>query len=331
MPMPEPAKRAVVLANLGTPDSPAVDDVRRYLGEFLSDRRIVDAPRAFWLPFLHLVLLRFYAPKSAARYASVWTPNGSPLRVNMERQVDGLQRRLGEDVAVRYAMRYGSPSLASTLEDLRSEGVDDVTLLSAFPQASTTTTDSLHDAFAAQGLRVTWIDRWGDDEGYIAACAARILAFWDANGRPDFAAGDRLLLSFHGVPMKAVGGGDAYPSECEGTAARLRESLGLDPRECQLTYQSRFGPAKWLGPATIATVRELGRAGTRRVDVFCPGFTADCLETLEEIGHQNRSAFQAAGGGVLNLIESLNDEPQFLDALAALVRPVVGDRPQPIG
>ena len=319
-------RRAVVLANLGTPDSPDVADVRAYLRQFLSDRRIVTAPRAFWIPFLHLILLRFYAPKSAARYATIWTPAGSPQRVNTQRQADGLQTRLGTGRTVRYAMRYGTPSIDDTLTALRAGGVTQVLMLSLFPQYSTTTTASLHDdldvylrahpATPEAPFDIAWVDRWGDDAGYIEACATRIEGFWASNGRPDFDAGDKLVLSFHGVPVSCEDATE-YQGECRRTAELLRARLGLTEDEALLTFQSKFGPGEWLTPATIATMRELGPP-TRRADVFCPGFAADCLETIEEIGQLNRAAFTDAGGQEFNRIDCLNDEAAFIDALLSL-------------
>ena len=315
--------RAVVLANLGTPDSPELGDVRAYLRQFLSDRRIVTAPRAFWIPFLHLILLRFYAPKSAARYATIWTPEGSPQRVNTQRQADGLQARLGAGWTVRYAMRYGTPSIDDTLTALRSDGVAQVLILSLFPQYSTTTTASLHDdldmylrahpATAEAPFDAAWVDRWGDDAGYIEACATRIEGSWASAGRPNFDAGDKLVLSFHGVPVNCADAAE-YQGECRRTAEQLRVRLGLTDGEALITFQSKFGPGDWLTPATIVTMRELGPS-TRRVDVFCPGFAADCLETIEEIGQLNKAAFMEAGGQEFNRIDCLNDEPAFIDAL----------------
>jgi len=319
-------RRAVVLANLGTPDSPDVADVRAYLRQFLSDRRIVTAPRAFWIPFLHLILLRFYAPKSAARYATIWTPAGSPQRVNTQRQADGLQARLGAGWTVRYAMRYGTPSIDDTLTALRADGVTQLLMLSLFPQYSTTTTASLHDdlnlylrvhpSTSDSPFEVDWVDSWGDDVAYIAACAARIEGSWESNGRPNFDAGDKLVMSFHGVPVSCEDATE-YRDECRRTAELLRARLGLTEAQALLTFQSKFGPGEWLTPATIATMRELGPS-TRRVDVFCPGFAADCLETIEEIGQLNKVAFIDEGGRQFNRIDCLNDEAAFIDALLSL-------------
>ncbi|MCL2652403.1 MAG: ferrochelatase [Propionibacteriaceae bacterium] len=317
--------RAVVLANLGTPDSPEVGDVRAYLRQFLSDRRIVAAPRAFWIPFLHLILLRFYAPKSAARYASIWTPDGSPQRVNIELQAESLQAGLGEEWTVRYAMRYGTPSIDDTLTALRADGVTQVLMLSLFPQFSTTTTASLYDdlnlylkahpSTADAPLEVTWADRWGDEPSYIAACVARIEDAWKG-GRPDFARGDKLVLSFHGVPVSCPDA-RAYEGECRRTAELVLAGLGVTGDQGLVTFQSKFGPGEWLTPATIATMRELGPS-TPRVDVFCPGFAADCLETIEEIGQLNRAAFTEAGGKEFNRIDCLNHHPAFIEALLSL-------------
>ena len=318
--------RAVVLANLGTPDSPEVGDVRAYLRQFLSDRRIVTAPRAFWIPFLHLILLRFYAPKSARRYATIWTTEGSPQRVNTQRQVDGLQARLSDGWVVRYAMRYGTPSIDGTLTALRRDGVTQVLMLSLFPQYSTTTTASLHDdldlflkaqpATPESPFDVAWVDRWGDNTAYIEACATRIEGSWTSSGRPDFADGDKLVLSFHGVPVSCADAAE-YQGECRRTAELLRARLGLAETQALTTFQSKFGPGAWLTPATITTMRELG-PDTRRVDVFCPGFAADCLETLEEIGQLNKAAFIGTGGQHFNRIDCLNDEAAFIDALLSL-------------
>ena len=327
---PAPARRAVVLVNLGTPDSPALPDVQSYLRQFLSDKRIVDLPRAFWKPFLELFLLRRYAPKSAARYAGVWRPDGSPIMVYARQQVSALREQLPADVAVDFAMRYGQPSLATVFDRLRAGGVSEILLVPLFPQFSYATTLSIQDDWqaylkarpstAAEPLTVTMVERYGDDAGYIAACAGRITAFWEEHGRLDFTAGDKLLLSFHGVPVSLVKAGDPYADECRQTAELLRQHLGLTPEQCLMTYQSKFGRGEWLTPATIETVRQLGANGVKRLDVFCPGFAADCLETLEEIGQLNRDAFIEAGGQELNRIDALNATPQWIKALAGIIR-----------
>jgi len=321
----------VILENLGTPESPAVKHVKPYLQEFLSDRRIVDLPPLLWAPILKLALLPRYAPKSAERYQLVWTEQGSPLMFHTLAQAEGLQQRLGDAAQVEVAMRYGQPTLAAALGRLRAAGVTEVLLVPTYPQYSTTSVASVLDDLAAAkaaghtaGLTVRTLNGWHDDAGYVNACVNQITNHWQANGRPDFAAGDRLLLSFHGIPVSLVAKGDPYPAECERTAALIRSQLGLTEAECPMAYQSRFGPARWLTPATIDTVRELGKSG-RRLDVFCPGFMVDCLETLEEIGLLNRQAFTDAGGGEFHRIDSLNDSPVWLDALTNIISTRLAD------
>ena len=324
---------AVVLENLGTPDSPALPDVRRYLRQFLSDRRIVAMPRALWKPILELGILRGYAPRSAARYASVWTQAGSPLMALSVAQAVGLRKRLGEDAVVEVAMRYGRPCLADVLDRLRADGVTRTLLVPMYPQDSTTSVGSVRDDLdawtssrGADAMAVDLVVGWFADPGYLDACAGRIEAHWREHGRPDFAAGDRLLLSFHGIPISLIAKGDRYPQECRRTAQLIRQRLGLDDQQCLLTFQSRFGPAQWVKPATIDTVRQLGASGVRRLDVFCPGFAVDCLETLEEIGQLNRDAFLEAGGQRFERIDCLNDDPAWLDALEAIVRAAMAGR-----
>ena len=317
------ARTAVVLCNLGTPDAPTAPAVRRYLAEFLSDRRIVEIPRAVWLPILHGVILRVRPAKSAAKYASVWRPDGSPLRVWTARQAELLAERLaaaGRSVAVRHAMRYGQPSMATVLDALRAEGVERVLVVPLYPQYSGTTTASVIDAVCAWALRtralpeLRFVNQWHDDAGYIDALAARIESHWATHGRPD-----RLLMSFHGVPQRTVALGDPYEVQCRRTAALLATRLRLAEDAWVLTFQSRFGPAKWLEPATEPTARALGAQGVGRIDVVCPGFVADCLETLEEISMEVREAFIESGGREFHYIPCLNDQPEWIDALDELV------------
>jgi len=306
-----------------------VPDVRRYLRQFLSDKRIVDLPGPLWRPILELFVLRQRAPKSAAKYASVWLPTGSPLLVHSQAQVAGLNQRLGPVVSVSLAMRYGNPSLAAVLDRLRADGISRVLVVPMYPQYSTTSTASVTDDVEAyqrarpgmpdRPLEVDVMGSWPADAGYIKACAGRIEAFWDEHGRPDFASGDKLLLSFHGIPVSLAQAGDPYPAQCQVTTQLLRQELGLDPEHSPQTFQSKFGPSQWLKPATIDTVAKFGTSGVRRLDVFCPGFAADCLETDEEIALLNRDAFHRAGGQEFNRIPCLNDDPIWLDALADLV------------
>lgn len=315
----------VVLVNLGTPDEPTLPAVQRYLREFLTDRRIIPLNPLLWRPVLELKVLQVHARASTEKYASVWMPAGSPLMVHATAQADALAERLGDGVRVAIAMRYGNPSLSSVLDQLDAEGVGRVLIVPMYPQFSTTTVATVFDALAAHiqtshdQHEYRTIRDHHDDAGYIEACARRIEQTWEAEGRPDFAAGDKLLLSYHGIPVSMVDDGDPYPLECETTTRLLRERLGLGEAECVMTYQSKFGRGEWLTPATIDTVAELGRAGVGRLDVFCPGFAADCLETEEEIGILNAEEFHGAGGRRFVRVPCLNDSPAWIEALTDLV------------
>jgi ferrochelatase len=313
---------AVVLCNLGTPEAPTPAAVRRYLAEFLADPRVVEIPRALWLPLLHGVILPLRSAKSAAKYATIWTPEGSPLKVWTERQAKRLQGWLGEHghrVRVAYAMRYGQPAIARELNALADAGADRILVLSAYPQYSGTTTASVIDAVGAWARtrrhvpELRFVNRYHDDPGYIHALAHRIERHWREHGRPD-----HLVLSFHGVPERTLRLGDPYHCECRKTARLLADALRLAPSQFTVSFQSRFGKAKWLEPATEPTLVALARAGVKRVDVVCPGFTSDCLETLEEIAQEGRAAFLAAGGGAFHYIPCLNDETEWIHALGAI-------------
>jgi ferrochelatase len=315
----QPARTAVLLCNLGTPDAPTAPALRRYLGEFLGDHRVVEIPRPVWWLILHGIILRTRPAKSARKYASIWLPEGSPLKVWTDRQATLLRGWLGQrghTVTVRYAMRYGNPSIASELDRLKAEGHTRILILPAYPQYSGTTTASVFDAvytWAAQVRSIPelrFVNRYHDDPGYIAALAQRITAFWKTSGRPD-----RLVMSFHGVPERTLHLGDPYHCECHKTARLLAEALGLSKEQYQLTFQSRFGKAKWLQPYTEPTLVALAQGGCKRVDVVCPGFTGDCLETLEEIAQEAREAFLHAGGTEFNYIPCLNDSPEWISAL----------------
>ena len=320
---------AVVWVGLGTPTDPSPRAVRRFLREFLSDPRIVEMNPVVWRAILELFILPRRPHVSGAKYASIWYDEGSPLLVHTRQQVAALGERLSDlDVTVTYAMRYGEPSVASAMDQLRADGIRRVLVISAYPQYSQTTTGSTYDAVAKymqssrDQLELRFVRSWPTQPGYIEALAQRIEATWETEGRPDFDAGDVLLLSFHGIPISMAQAGDPYPSECRATAAALRQRLGLDEKACQQTFQSKFGPAPWLKPATIDTVSALGHAGVRRLDVVCPGFAADCLETLEEIGLLNREAYHeaTAGQGKFVRIPCLNDHPVFMDAVADVIR-----------
>ncbi len=319
----QPARIGVLLINLGTPEAPTAQALRPYLKEFLSDRRVVELPRPVWWPILNGVILRTRPRKSAEKYAAIWTPEGSPLKVHTERQTrllrEALAARLEEPVLVEYAMRYGRPSVASAIRRLREQGCDRLLALPLYPQYAASSSASALDAvFQAllhsrnmPELRV--VRHFHDLPGYIAALAARIETQWAEHGRPQI-----LLMSFHGVPRRSLELGDPYHCECQKTARLLAERLGLGPERYRVAFQSRFGRAEWLKPYTSETLAELGRKKTRRVDVVCPGFVADCLETLEEIAMENKAVFLNAGGGEYRYIPALNEHPDWIAALADL-------------
>ena len=300
------ARPGILIVNLGTPAAPTAEAVRRYLAEFLADPRVVELPRFLWLPVLHGIVLRSRPAKSAAKYASVWMPEGSPLAVYSARQARLLSE--AAQLPVEHAMRYGEPSIAGALAKLR--GCDPITAVALYPQYSRSTTESVRDVLPS-GVR--FVESFHDDPGYIDALAAGLRRFWRDNGR-----GEKLVMSFHGLPRRAVLRGDPYEKQCRETAALLAARLGIEEGHYLVTFQSRFGAAKWLQPYTEPTLVALARDGVRRVDVVCPGFVSDCLETLEEIGIAARHAFLAAGGASLGLAPCLNDSPEWISALAAI-------------
>ena len=322
-----PQASAVLLVNLGTPDEPTPAAVRRYLREFLSDPRIVEIPRLLWWLILHGVILRVRPAKSAAKYASIWTPAGSPLAVWTTRLTTLLQGYLGERghrppvMLVRHAMRYGQPSVASVLDELKAANATRILVLPLYPQYAAATTASVNDAVMAWMLvqrrqpELRFINHYHDDAGYIEALVQRVRSHWTIHGR-----GERLVLSFHGVPERSLHLGDPYHCECHVTARLLGERLGLAKGELTVTFQSRFGKAKWLTPYTEPTLVALAVQGVKRVDVMCPGFVTDCLETLEEIDQEARAAYLAAGGESFNYIPCLNDQHEWIAALAAIAQ-----------
>jgi protoporphyrin/coproporphyrin ferrochelatase len=319
---------AVLLINLGTPDAPTPGAVRRYLAQFLSDPRVVEIPALVWQVILRGAILPFRSRASAKKYAAVWMPEGSPLRVHTEKQVEGLRHLLHVNdyaVLVDYAMRYGTPDIPAMLNQLKLAGAERVLLMPMYPQYSSSTTATAFDAaFNAlkrmrNQLEIRTVRQYADHPAYIAALAAQVHHHWHTHGRPDFAAGDKLVLSFHGVPKRTLDLGDPYHEQCQQSAALLMHALELTPVECRVTFQSRFGKAEWLQPYTAPTVKELGAAGVRRVDVFCPGFTADCLETIEEIGMEVRAEFMHAGGKEFHAIACLNASPAWIAALGEIV------------
>jgi len=318
------ARPAVLLVNLGTPEAPTRAAVRTYLREFLSDPRVVEIPRAIWLPILYLFILTTRPKHSAARYEQVWTSEGSPLKVHTERQTLLLQGYLGErmrvPIAVDYAMRYGAPSIAQKIEALTAQGCDRILLVPLYPQYSASTTATAIDAaFAALSrLRnqpeIRTLRHFHDDPGYITALEKSVREHWQKRGR-----GEVLVASFHGVPRRTLDLGDPYHCECQKTARLLREALGLGPDELRVTFQSRFGRAEWLKPYTSEVLTDLGKQGLTRVDVICPGFVADCLETLEEIAIEAKELFLRAGGREFHYIACMNELHEWIAALTDLV------------
>jgi len=327
---PEPAYRhgsgertAVLLVNLGTPAAPTAAALRRYLAQFLWDPRVVEIPRPLWWLILHGVILRTRPAKSAAKYAAIWTAAGSPLLHWTQRQAECLQAELQArghaGLIVRPAMRYGKPAIDKTLDALQAEGATRVLVLPMYPQYAAATTASTIDAVAAwaAGKRrvpeLRFINHYHDDPGYIAALAASVRAHWARQPR-----GDKLVMSFHGVPARSLALGDPYHCECHKTARLLAEALGLGQGDYVVTFQSRLGRAKWLEPYTEPTVKKLAAQGIKRIDAICPGFAADNLETLEEIAMEAKDAFIGAGGEQFNFIDCLNDRPDWISALADL-------------
>jgi len=314
----------VLLTNLGSPDAPTPAAVRRYLAEFLSDPRVVEIPRPLWLPILHGVVLNTRPKRSAHAYQRVWREEGSPLLIISRGQAAALQQRLEQlvtgPVRVVLAMRYGNPSIPAGLRELRAAGARRIIVLPLYPQYSAATTASTFDAVAAvlRGWRwlpeLRFVMQYHDRPDYIAALARSIEESWAEHGR-----GERLLFSFHGMPRRTLLLGDPYHCECHKTARLVAERLQLSDGQWQVSFQSRFGRAEWLQPYTDKTLQSWAKQGTRHVDVVCPGFSADCLETLEEIAMLNKDAFLLAGGERLHYIGALNERPDHIAMLADLV------------
>lgn len=316
---------AILLSNLGTPDAPTAPALRRYLAQFLGDPRVVEIPRALWLPLLYGIILRTRPAKSAAKYASIWTEEGSPLAVWTAKQAVMLRGWLGEagqPVRVLPAMRYGQPAIGAQLQVLQDAGVRRVLVLPLYPQYSATTTASVFDDVAAWVRRsrcfpeLRFVNDYHDHPDYIAALAQSVRAHWQREGGP----ADKLVMSFHGIPERNVRLGDPYAEQCRTTARLLAQALGLGEDRYLLTFQSRFGKARWLEPYTEPSLVALAQGGTRRVDVMCPGFTSDCLETLEEINQEAREAFLHAGGQDFRYIPCLNDNPAWITALSRIAQ-----------
>lgn len=316
------APTAVLLCNLGTPDAPTTAAVRAFLRDFLGDHRVVEIPRLLWWFILNGIILRFRPAKSAAKYATIWTPQGSPLRYWTEKQALLLHGHLGQrghQVTVRCAMRYGAGAIATQLSLLKTEGFGRVLLLPAYPQYSATTTASLWDAVYAWAGKtrfipeLRFINSYATHPGYIQALANSVRKHWSAQGRSDL-----LVLSFHGIPVQAVQRGDPYQTQCLQTARALAQVLGLRKEQYQVSFQSRLGRAQWLQPYTEPTLIALAKSGLARADVMCPGFNCDGLETLEEINQEAREAFLHAGGKEFHYIPCLNDNLDWIGSLADL-------------
>ncbi|OON60416.1 ferrochelatase [Massilia sp. KIM] len=317
------SQHAIVLVNLGTPDEPTRKAVRRYLKQFLSDPRVVEIPSKIWWFILNLFILPFRSGQSAAKYRTIWTRDGSPLKVYTAKQAelleDLLRERGHEGVKVAMAMRYGSPSIEEVLDRLKEEGYGRIVVLPAYPQYSGTTTASIWDAVFRHYAQVRnvpelrLVRNYHDHEGYINALAESVQTYWDTHGR-----GQKLVMSFHGVPKRTLMLGDPYFCECQKTARLLAEALGIGPEDYLVTFQSRFGKAEWLQPYTAPTVQELARQGVERIDLICPGFTSDCLETLEEINMEVRHDFEAAGGKDYHYIPCLNASPAWILGMAEI-------------
>jgi protoporphyrin/coproporphyrin ferrochelatase len=312
----------VLLVNLGTPESPDYGPIRRYLGAFLGDRRVVEACPAYWYPILYGPILTFRPLRTAKLYRAVWTDQGSPLLVYSKQLANSLQRELGErgPVRVDLGMTYGEPSVAAAIERLQAAGIRKLIVLPLYPQYSGSTTGAVFDV-VTKALRrwrrvpeLRFIADYHDEPAYIEALAARIRAVWAEEGR------SHLVLSNHGIPVKYVELGDPYREQVERTTALLVETLGLSASDYSLVFQSRFGPTTWLQPYTDDRLQELAASGVRAVTVVTPSFAVDCLETLEEIAVASREKFLAAGGERFTLVPALNDSSEHVAALAAVLR-----------
>ncbi len=314
----------VLVCNLGTPEAPTTGAVRRYLAEFLADPRVVERPRWLWLPLLHGIILNLRPRRSAHAYRQIWTDAGSPLMLHSTAQRDGLATRLAARVpggcVVALGMRYGQPSIVSALRELAQAKARRLLVLPLYPQYSASSTASVLDAVYRELQRwrrmpeLRTINDYHAEPDYVAALAASVREHWATQGR-----GECLLMSFHGLPRAYALAGDPYHDQCRTTGKLLAEALGLAPEEWRLSFQSRFGPEAWLEPYTDRTLAALARDGVRTVDVLCPGFAADCLETLEEIAMQNSARFVGLGGSALRYIPALNARGDHLDMLAGLI------------
>ena len=314
-------KTGILLANLGTPDAPTPGAVKRYLRQFLSDKRVVDTSRLLWWPLLRGVILPIRSPRVAKLYQSVWMEEGSPLMVYSRRQQQALAARL-PDTPVALGMSYGSPSLASAVDDLLAQGVEHIVVLPLYPQYSCSTVAAVWDELARILAKkraipgISFIRDYAEHPDYIHALAASVRASFAVHGEPDL-----LLLSYHGIPQRYANQGDDYPQRCRDTTRELVSALGLPQERVMMTFQSRFGREPWLTPYTDETLKMLGEKGTKHIQVLCPGFAADCLETLEEIAVQNREIFLEAGGKQYEYIPALNADAAHIEMMVNLTAP----------
>ena len=314
-------KTGILLANLGTPDAPTPGAVKRYLRQFLSDKRVVDTSRLLWWPLLRGVILPIRSPRVAKLYQSVWMEEGSPLMVYSRRQQQALAARL-PDTPVALGMSYGSPSLASAVDVLLAQGVGHIVVLPLYPQYSCSTVAAVWDELARILAKkraipgISFIRDYAGHPDYIHALAASVRASFAVHGEPDL-----LLLSYHGIPQRYANQGDDYPQRCRDTTRELVSALGLPPERVMMTFQSRFGREPWLTPYTDETLKMLGEKGTKHIQVLCPGFAADCLETLEEIAVQNREIFLEAGGKQYEYIPALNADAAHIEMMVNLTAP----------
>ncbi|HEX5538891.1 MAG TPA: ferrochelatase [Methylophilaceae bacterium] len=316
----EQSRVGILLANLGTPDAPIPGALRRYLGQFLSDRRVIEIPQPLWRLILHGIILRTRPRKSAEKYAQIWSKEGSPLLVHTHKQAKLLQgylsTRINSPFAVEFGMRYGSHSIAEAFAKLRAQNCDRILLFPLYPQYAASSSASVMDALWQALLRshnvpaVRSIKHYHDHPGYIAALAHSVQQHWMTHGKPE-----KLIMSFHGVPRYTLNKGDPYHCECQKTGRLLAEALGLNQDQYMVCFQSRFGRAEWLKPYLAGTLVELGRQKLRRVDVICPGFASDCLETLEEIAMEGKASFIGAGGGEFHYIPALNERDDWIHAM----------------
>ncbi len=327
-------KIGVLVTNLGTPEAATGKALKKYLKQFLSDPRVVEIPRLLWWLILNGIILNIRPKRSAKLYQTVWTERGSPLLFHTQDQANAISRQLAsqnslaekDNVIVRFAMRYGQPSIESVMEEMQREGANKIVVLPLYPQYSGATTGSTFDAIAHLFTKTRWVPHfrfigsYHDDDNYINACVEKIKAHWQRNGRSE-----KLLLSYHGVPKSYLEAGDPYHCHCHKTSRLIAEKLELNKDQCITTFQSRFGKAEWLRPYTDATLKQLASDGTKSIDVFCPGFSADCLETIEEIAEENREYFMENGGESYHYISALNSEPLHIDTLIKIIQRNIQD------